>query len=150
MDYLSILPADGQVKVSEIEKLIPGAEAGADMVVGYYTQRQEVDGAWRMFLSKGLRALMAVSLGTTRPMDGVYLLKRSLLKEIPLKSDSFFVNLELPVRAIRDGYDVRSVPVEVFARRAGASKVANLRHIRRVARELALFRVHLLMERLDP
>lgn len=150
MDYLTILPADGQVRISETIKFFPGAEDGADMVVGYYTQRGQVDGMGRVVLSKGLRLMMRLMLGTSRPMDGVYLLRRDLLKQLPLTSDTFFVNLELPVRAIRAGFDVRSQPVEVFARRAGASKVSNLKRIARVAREVARFRVQLLSESLKP
>lgn len=149
MSHVSILPADGQVTVSEIKKLMPDVLSGADMVVGYYTQRQQVDGGFRMTLSKGLRFGMNVVLGTHRPMDGVYLFRRSLLKEIPLKSETFFVNLELPVRAIRQGFDVRHVPVEVHARRSGSSKVLGMRRIMRVGGEVLKFRGHLIAESLE-
>ncbi len=149
MEYISILPADGQVTVSELIKLLPGILDGADMAVGYYTQRRAVDGNFRMVLSKGLRYCMNAFLGTQRPMDGVYMFKRELLKTLPLKSETFFVNLELPVRAIRAGLDVRSVPVEVKARRAGHSKVLGVRRIARVGAEVVKFRGHLLMEKLD-
>ena len=148
LDYVSILPADGQVAVDELYKLQPSVEAGADMAVGYYTQRGQVDGAVRWVLSKGLRQLMRLALGTRRPMDGVYMFRRALLRELPLKSETFFVNLELPVRAIRAGLDVRSVPVEVRPRRAGESKVLGLGRMTRVGREVLKFRANLLREQL--
>ncbi len=147
LDYITILPADGQVTVGELQKFVPSIQAGADMVVGYYTQRQQVDGSYRAVLSKGLRFGMNVLLGTQRPMDGVYMFRRDLLKTLPLKSETFFVNLELPVRAIREGLDVRSVPVEVHARRAGASKVTSFRRMAKVGTEVLKFRGHLLAER---
>lgn len=141
MDYVTILPADGQVTVSEIDKLVPGVLDGADFVVGFYTQRQAVDGLFRMILSRGLRAWMRVLLGVRQPMDGVYLFKRSLLKQLRLTSDTFFVNLELPIRAERQGLDLRSVPVEVHPRRSGQSKVLGLQKIAAVGTEVIRLRL---------
>ena len=116
------------------------------MVLGDYTQRGEVDGAGRMFLSKGLRLLMAAMLGTTREISGIVLFRRALLSRLPIRSNSFFANLEFPVRAIRAGLDVRGVDIEVHPRRSGRSKVANMNRIRRVATELIRFRLHLVSE----
>ncbi len=149
MDYVSILPADGQVAFAELVKLIPSVEDGADMAVGYYTQRGQIDGVFRLVLSRGLRQVMNVVLGTQRPMDGVYMFRRALLKTIPLKSETFFVNLELPVRVIREKYDVRSIPVEVLARRSGHSKVVGMGRIAKVGREVLRFRWNLLVERME-
>lgn len=149
MDYVSILPADGQVTVGELAKLIPEVEAGADMALGYYTQRGQVDGGLRLFLSKGLRQVMRLALGTQRPMDGVYMFRRTMLRALPLKSETFFVNLELPVRAMRAGYDVRSVPVEVHARLSGSSKVLGLTRIARVGGEVLKFRANLIVEAME-
>ncbi|MEL6177579.1 MAG: glycosyltransferase family 2 protein [Myxococcota bacterium] len=148
MDYISILPADGQVAVDELYKLLPSIEAGADMALGYFTQRGQVDGPIRWILSRGLRQLMRMALGTQRPMDGVYMFRRTLLRELPLTSQTFFVNLELPVRAIRDALDVRSVAVEVRPRRSGQSKVLGLRRMVRVGREVLAFRIQLIREQL--
>ena len=148
-DYISILPADGQVTYTELKKLIPGILDGADMVVGYYTQRGVIDGGFRLFLSKGLRFVMNMALGTQRPMDGVYMFRRSLLERLPLKSDTFFVNLELPVRAIRENLDVRSVPVEVHERLSGKSKVVGFGRIMKVGTEVLKFRKNIIMERFE-
>jgi dolichol-phosphate mannosyltransferase len=148
LEYVTFIPADGQVPIVEILKLVPAARDGADMVLGNYTQRGEVDGGARMFLSKGLRLLMAGMLGTTREISGIVLFRRVLLDRLPIKSESFFANLELPVRAIRAGLDVRDVAIEVHPRRSGASKVANMNRIRRVATELVRFRLNLAAEAL--
>jgi glycosyltransferase involved in cell wall biosynthesis len=148
MDYITILPADGQVTLSEIKKLIPSVLDGADMALGYYTQRGDIDGLYRLILSKGLRHWMNFMLGTQRPMDGVYLFRRSMLRSLPLKSETFFVNLELPIRAIREKYDVRSIPVEVKPRRSGSSKVLGWKRILKVGGDVLKFRFHLLEEKI--
>ena len=147
-EWLTMIPADGQVPIAEILKLVPLAQNGAEMVLGNYTQRRQVDGGGRMLLSKGLRALMALMLGTNREISGIVLFRRALWATLPVKSDSFFANLELPVRAIRGGHDVRESSIEVHARRSGHSKVANLRRIVWVASELTKFRLNLLSEAL--
>jgi dolichol-phosphate mannosyltransferase len=149
MDHVTFIPADGQVPIVEILKMAPDALDGADMVLGNYTQRAQVDGGARMFLSRGLRLLMAAMLGTRREMSGVVLFRRALLDRLPIKSESFFANLEFPVRAIRERLDVRDVAIEVHARRSGQSKVANLGRVRRVATELVKFRFHLLQEAIE-
>lgn len=147
MDYVTIVPADGQLRMSEVFKLVEVVESGAEMAVGYYTQRLDVDGKMRMFLSRGLREMMRLALGVRQPMDGVYLFKRSLLKKLPLSSDSFFVNLELPVRAVRTGHDVRFIPVEVSPRRSGRSKVLHLSRMMSVGKDVISLRANFVRER---
>jgi glycosyltransferase involved in cell wall biosynthesis len=151
MDVLGILPADGQVAFSELRKLVPSIEDGADMAVGYFTrtQRAAVDGPFRMVLSRGLHAMMRVAIGTSRRIDGVYLVRRAILKEVPLTSRTFFVNLELPMRLVRGGYDVRSIPVELRPRMSGASKVLGIRPAARVGSEVLKLRLNLVLEALE-
>lgn len=148
-DWVCILPADGQITMSEYRKLMPAAEAGADFVMGRYGHRRgEVDSLHRVVLSNGLRAFMWVMLGVSRRIDSAFLFRRALLDDIPLVTRSFFVNLELPVRAIRDGYRVETVDMEVFPRISGSSKVVNWTRISTVGRDVVRLRMALWRERL--
>ena len=52
-----------------------------------------------------------------------------------LKSDTFFLNLELPIRAIRSGLKPGEATMHIRPRRAGESKVLNLGRIWMVFRE---------------
>ncbi|MBN1947282.1 MAG: glycosyltransferase family 2 protein [Bradymonadales bacterium] len=142
-EFLCILPADGQIRMSEMVKLFDAARRGADLVLGRYRQRGEVDSVFRMVLSKGLRMLMRVLLGVDRQIDSAFLFRRSILSEIPLKSRSFFVNLELPIRVLRGRYRVAEEEITVFPRISGSSKVVKGRQVVSVARDLLKLRLQI-------
>lgn len=146
--YVCILPADGQVTLSEYVKLFPRVAAGADLVLARYRQRGEVDGLFRMVLSRGLRLMMLGVLGVNRQIDGVFIFRRSLLERFPLTTRSFFVNLELPIRGLRAGIWVEEVEIEVFPRISGKSKVVRVDRIKQVAGDVARLRVQLWKERM--
>jgi hypothetical protein len=87
-------------------------------------------------LSRGLRALTWVATGVSNRLDGAYLIRRSYLQAMPLCSETFFLNLELPIRAIRAGAAVAETTLHIRPRRAGESKVLDSKRIGNVAREL--------------
>ena len=147
-DFICILPADGQIRMSEMVTLFEPAMSGADLVLGRYRQRQEVDALHRMVLSTGLRILMRLLLGVDRQIDSAFLFRRAILSEMPLTSRSFFVNLELPIRIIRGPYRVEEVPITVYPRISGHSKVVKMTKIALVARDLLKLRVRLIKESL--
>ena len=94
---------------------------------------------------------MRVVLGVDFRLEGTYLFPVEVARaEIGLDrigADTFFFSFELIARAIALGYSVTTVTIEPREREHGASKVANLSRIRRVAEELLRFRLRLLRER---
>lgn len=147
-EYALLLPADGQITLSQYVNLFGAIEDGADMVIARYKQRGEVDSTLRMFLSGGVRLLVWTVLGVGRKLDSAFIFRRSLLDDFPLTTRSFFVNLELPIRALRGDYVVVEVPMEVFPRISGDSKVVNAGRIRRVMTDIGLLRLQLWRESL--
>ncbi len=137
-EWVTFLPADGQIDPAEIA-LFLGAAARADLVTSRYASRD--DNTWRLFLSKGLRILVRTIGGRTAPSQGIYVVRREVLQRIPLRSESFFLNLELPLRAARMGLRVETVTMHARARRSGASKSSGLRQIRTVFTELVKYRL---------
>jgi len=147
-DWVCILPADGQITMAEYRKLMPAAKDGAEFVLGRYGQRRgEVDALHRVVLSGGLRLFMWLMLGVGRKIDSAFLFKRSMLDEMRLTSRSFFVNLELPVRAYRGDYRVEVVEMEVFPRISGQSKVVNMKRMRIVGMDVLRLRLQFWKER---
>jgi len=147
-EYALILPADGQITLNQYVNLFGAIEDGADMALARYKQRGEVDSALRMFLSGGVRLLVWTVLGVGRKLDSAFIFRRSLLEDFSLTTRSFFVNLELPIRALRGDYVVVEVPMEVFPRISGTSKVVNAGRIRRVMTDIGLLRLQLWRESL--
>lgn len=140
-DYVVMLPADGQVRAWEIDKLLPGLSQ-ADIVLSTYGDDRARRGVWRLTLSRGLRLLMRALIHVSFELEGIYLFPVRAVREIGLdrvEAETFFFSFELITLAIERGYTVNTVVVRLHERMAGRSKVANLRQIRRVADELLRF-----------
>jgi len=137
-DWISCLPADGQVPPSGLQNLfdVVGGDPTIDLVTCHFPHRfDEADNLMRKVLSRGLRVFMWAATGVSRKMDGVYLIPRATVQSLPLKSETFFLNLELPIKAIRSGMKPGEATMHIRPRMSGSSKVLNLRRIRMVARE---------------
>ncbi|NOZ86005.1 MAG: glycosyltransferase family 2 protein [Deltaproteobacteria bacterium] len=147
LDLVTGIPADGQVTVREVARLLPSILKGHAMAVGYFERRREVDSGFRMFLSKGLRFYMRLALGTSQAMDGLFVCNKSLFSSLGPKSDSFMLNLELPVRAVKSGVDVDFRPIGVHARLGGTSKMLSLKKIAKVWWEVLVLGVDLRLNR---
>ncbi|MCK6527092.1 glycosyltransferase family 2 protein [Myxococcota bacterium] len=142
-DLVTLLPADGQIDPEELAKFFEPI-GRADLVVCHYPNRfKTADNTLRLVLSRGLRALTWALTGVSTKLDGAYMIRREVLLSLPLRSDSFFLNLEVPIRAIRRGLRYEEVTLEVRPRRAGQSKVLNASRIRLVATELVRLGIEL-------
>jgi len=137
-DWITCLPADGQVPPTGLQNLfdVVLADPSIGLVTCHFPHRfQEADNLLRKVLSRGLRVVLWLATGVDRKMDGVYLIPRETVQSLPLKSETFFLNLELPIRAIRSGLQPGETTMHIRPRMAGSSKVLNLRRIRMVFRE---------------
>ncbi len=93
---------------------------------------------------------MRTILGVSFQLEGIYLFPVALARETIgldcIQSNTFFFSFELISRAILLGYDVITTSIQPLPRKHGSSKVANLRYIGRVAKELLSFRAQLFRE----
>lgn len=145
-DWVTIMPADGQIDPYDLLGFFEVAE-GADLITSLYRNRQY---NWRRkTLSLGLRALTASIVGTRARTEGIYLVRRAVLERLGARSDSFLLNLEIPIRAKRGGYRVQTVYMNVHERSAGESKATNYKRISQTFRELFALRVQLERERFE-
>jgi glycosyltransferase involved in cell wall biosynthesis len=143
-DWVTIMPADGQIDAFELDDFFTAAErSGADLVTSLYGNRRYSPARWA--LSLGLRALTAAVVGTRARTEGIYLVRRAVLAQLGASSHSFLLNLEIPIRARRGGFKVVTITMHVHERIAGASKATSLRRIRQTFEEL--FKLRLTMER---
>jgi dolichol-phosphate mannosyltransferase len=143
--WITFLPADGQIEPLAIGVLRDAQRSdGADVVFSLYADRN--DGLDRKVLSYGMRALVHAIHGVKLSSDGPYLFRRDLFTAQPLHSDSFFLNLELPIRVLLGQHRAAQVTIRCRPRRSGVSKSAKLKVIGRVARELIAFRARRMLE----
>lgn len=147
-DWVTFLPADGQIPPSAVGVLREAArDGGADVVLSVYDHRD--DGLHRKLLSWGVRTLITVVHGVRIHSDGPYLFRRRLLDPKQLPPDTFFLNFEFPIRALAAGLRVRTVTVLCRPRRSGVSKTAATRKVLGVAEELFELRRRRLRQALD-
>jgi glycosyltransferase involved in cell wall biosynthesis len=137
-EYVTFLPADGQIAPESIDALLNAAE-GADLVVSSYSHRE--DSTVRWVLSRGLRLATWVLAGERVRSEGIYLVKRSVLGSLPLRSDTFFLNLELPIRASWARYAINETRMSARPRRSGQSKVVSVSRILGVLTDLIRLRI---------
>lgn len=134
-EWVTLLPCDGQVPPDGLQNLfdVLAGDPSIDLVTCHFPHRfQEADNLQRKILSRGLRALMWIATGVSRKLDGVYLVRAETVRSVELRSDTFFLNLELPIKAIRAGLKPGEATMHIRPRRSGASKVVNGRRIAEV------------------
>lgn len=137
--WVTFLPADGQIAPDAIGTLLAASRDGeVDVVCSVYQDRD--DGLDRKLLSWGMRALVRLMHGVRLESDGPYLFRRELFDPDLLVPDSFFLNVEFPIRMIADGRNVRVVPIACRKRAGGVSKSARARTVARIAWDLLEFR----------
>jgi len=124
--WVTMLPADGQLDAFDLLSFF-AASRDADLVTSLYRNRRSP--LHRKVLSIGLRALTTVIVGARARTEGTYLVRRDVLEALNPCSHSFLLNLEIPIRARRGGYRVRTVYMNVHDRLAGESKAATPRRI---------------------
>lgn len=137
-DLVTFMPADGQIPTTALRTLLDAADPSTDIVFSVYDRRE--DGLERKVLSFGVRTLILLIHGVRMRSDGPYLFRRSLLDPKQLASDTFFLNFEFPIRALRAGLQTKVVTVECLPRLSGSSKTANARKIWGVGKELVMLR----------
>ena len=137
-DWITCLPADGQVPPAGLQNLfdVVQEDPSIELVTCHFPHRfDEADHLGRKVLSRGLRVVLWLATGVDRKMDGVYLLPREQVQSLHLRSETFFLNLELPIRLIRSGMKPGAATMHIRPRMAGSSKVLDLRRMRMVLRE---------------
>ncbi len=144
--WVTIMPADGQIDAHDLLDFFAVSD-DADLVTSLYRNRQYTLG--RKVLSLGLRGLTTAIVGTRARTEGIYLVRREVLEKLGASSHSFLLNLEIPIRAKRGGYRVKTVYMNVHDRLAGVSKATSYKRIAQTFEELFRLRLRMEHERLE-
>ena len=142
LPWVTFLPCDGQIAPQSLDTLLAAAQAQQlDVVFSVYLDRD--DGWHRTALSAGIRALIQAMFRVNMRSDGPYLFRRELFDPDVLKPDTFFLNFEFPIRALRQRLRHAVVPIPCAPRRSGQSKSTGLKRVAGVARDLLSLRLRL-------
>ena len=126
-EYILFMDADGQHRPEEISKLIEEIE-GADMVVGSRPKEMQVRS--RSF-GKRILAALANYLSRQEIPDvnsGFRLLRRkAALEYLPILPNGFSLTTTITLAMLKDGREVRFVPIKGNQRQGGESQVSVVR-----------------------
>ncbi|MBL9040573.1 MAG: glycosyltransferase family 2 protein [Myxococcales bacterium] len=127
-ELVTWIPADGQIAVSELDKMLR-AYRGEDLLLTTYRHRP--DGLWRATMSKTVRLLVRAATGFADRLEGPYLFRRALIDELNLvcTRSAGSIGLEIAAKSRSLGKRIGSTEIECLPRLSGHSKVADLRNI---------------------
>lgn len=123
-EWVTWLPADGQVDADQLPTLLGPIRAGeADFVISTYADRP--DSPLRLLVSAGFRVVLRYGLGFGERLEGTYVFRRDLLDRIELVSTAAAGSIawELAAKATARGARLASVEIECKPRISGESKV---------------------------
>ena len=136
-EYVCVSSADGEIAPEDILNLYKLVE-GVDMVT---STRRRIGLQNRNLISGVHNLLIRILFGyTLSGREGIYVIRRSLLEDADIVSDTSLANLELLMHAAHKARSSRSGEITVRARLSGKSKVANIRSILRVMGEMVVLR----------
>lgn len=131
--WICFLPGDGQFSPTEMLRLYENRE-GMDAVAGEVSMsnRGKADSIVRVFLSRTMRLLMKLTHPKMPSFNGILLVRRDLVAELPLIGRTGFVHMEILDRLRRDkeGFRLKYCAITVRARISGSSKTANVKGMR--------------------
>lgn len=133
--FVTFFPADGQFPADILERFYPMVE-NWDLVLGNLPGRN--DKLLGAVLGRIERLLYRVAVGEMPRLEGVFIFRRAILEELPLRSTGrgWTVVWELLLRAQRRGYRMTGCPITLRPRTHGVSKVNNFRNVAANVRQL--------------
>jgi glycosyltransferase involved in cell wall biosynthesis len=147
-DFVTVLPSDGQIDPGELTKLFAVFQ-DHDLVLSTYRHRP--DGAVRLVMSRSVRIMLRLAIGLRDRLEGTYLFRRSLLRELDLvaQTSAGAIGLEIAAKARASGKRIATCEIECLPRLSGRSKVANVRNIAEYLREIWRIRTSMKRQKLQ-
>ncbi len=137
-ERVSLLTADGEFGPDQVLKLLD-AMGDADLIV---SRRERITTSQRELLSAAAIVLIRLLLGISPDgITGIYAVRGSVLRQLPLYSDTGLANIEVVMRCREMGCKITTSVTQVRPRLSGESKVTNLPTILRTIYELTKLRL---------
>jgi glycosyltransferase involved in cell wall biosynthesis len=138
-EFIFYTDGDGQYDVLELPRLAERMREGVDVVNGYKVNR--ADPWFRRLVGFGYNLVSRRAFGLkVRDVDCDYrLLRRSVLDQVKLESDTGVICVEMMKKIADAGLRVEEVPVHHFPRLYGRSQFFTVPHVARSVIALARF-----------
>jgi glycosyltransferase involved in cell wall biosynthesis len=136
-EVITWIPGDGQFDLGNILDVLPQIQQ-YDIIVAL---REGVRHSWRSAISWCFH-LLVLALFRFRATDicGIYVIRRDVLEQIRPQANNIFLNLEIPILCLKHGKKLTQFVIPLRPRRAGVSKVANVKTLARNVIEMLRIR----------
>lgn len=132
-DKVIMLPGDNENNPWEIFRYY-GLLEHVDIVIPFIFNK-EVRPVFRNILSYFYRVIINTTfLVNFNYTNGTVLYRKSILKELPYRSNGFFFQTDILIRAVKKGYLFAEVPYRLGIRKEGISKAVTFPSLIRVAK----------------
>jgi glycosyltransferase involved in cell wall biosynthesis len=149
-DWIFYTDGDAQYNPLELGLLVRAVREGVDVVNGYKISRQ--DPWYRTLLGRAYHHATRLVFGfRLRDVDCDFrLFRRAILETVPLTSVTGTIGLEIVKRFQDAGFRFEEVPVSHYYRRYGGSQFFNLPRLLRMARNLTVLWIQLVLRKGRP
>jgi len=136
MDWIFFTDGDGQFDVNEISKLLAHTK-DHDLVVGYRIKRADPPHRLLNAWAWGTLVRTLFQLKGVRDIDCAFkIIRRDVFKKFKLETTGAMISTELLVKSQKNGFRIKEVGVNHYARTAGVQTGAKLKVIARAFKEL--------------
>lgn len=136
-DFIFTIPGDRQIRAEILPKLLEKMDK-FDLVVGRREKRQ--DSFWRRMQSRIYNNILRFIFGLkVKDVNSSKLIRKKILENITLNSDSAFVDAELCLKAKRKGYRIGEAVIPHFPDESKGGGGAKLQTVLPVIKDLWLF-----------
>jgi len=132
-ELLTSLPADGQIDPRDIGVFLQEIE-NADFVTTL--RKTPYRSIYRRLLSWGLRGFVILLFGHVPPQKVGRMFRKKILEKVQISSNTAVANMELIIKAYHLGYRFKVVISEHRGRTKGQTKIAHLKGIIKIFKEL--------------
>jgi glycosyltransferase involved in cell wall biosynthesis len=136
MDWIFFTDGDGQFDVNEISKLLAHTK-DFDLVVGYRIKRADPPHRLLNAWAWGTLVRNLFRLKGVRDIDCAFkIIRRDVFKKFKLETTGAMISTELLVKSQKNGFRIKEVGVNHYARTAGVQTGAKLAVVARAFKEL--------------
>jgi len=124
-DYILTMDGDGQHSVSDIDKFVNEANNGENFVVGNRMDNPRVMPRTRILTNKLMSWLISKMVSQVIPdtQCGFRLISREVLEKIKCRTKKFEVESEILIKAAKEGFIIKSIPIKSIYFRRIKSKI---------------------------
>jgi len=139
-DYIITMDSDGQHSHKDIEKFLEEAEKGTPFVIGNRMDNPIGMPKIRVITNKFMSWFISKIAGVKIPdtQCGFRLIKREVLEKVIIRTRKFEIESEIIIKAARQGFAIKSVPIQSIYFKNQSSKIRpfmdTLRFIRFILR----------------